>query len=86
MGMTRTIEVDEATAAALELAAADGGLSVGEFVAEFANLVRPDVDGLAELDRRWAAVEAGEESIPHEAVDKWMSTWGTPDFKPWGKG
>ena len=38
---------------------------------------------LAELDRRWAAVQAGEPTIPHEEVVRWLETWGTPAFRPW---
>jgi predicted transcriptional regulator len=43
------------------------------------------LDELAELDRRWAAVEAGEATVPHEKVVRWLETWGTPAFTPWGK-
>jgi predicted transcriptional regulator len=40
---------------------------------------------LAELDRRWAAVQAGELTIPHEEVVRWLQTWGTPAFRPWAE-
>jgi predicted transcriptional regulator len=78
-----TIEVDEATAAELKRWAAERGITVSELVAEF---VPPVTDeDIAELDRRWAAIEAGEPTIPHEEVARWLKTWGTPDYKPWSK-
>jgi predicted transcriptional regulator len=80
---TESIEVDSETAAALKARAAERGMSVAELVAE---LVPPSDDELiAELDRRWSAIEAGEPTIPHEEVRAWLQTWGTPDFKPWSK-
>jgi predicted transcriptional regulator len=42
-----------------------------------------DLDELAELERRWAAIEAGEATIPHDEVVQWLETWGTPAFRPW---
>jgi predicted transcriptional regulator len=82
---TRKIEIDEATAAALEARAADEGVSISELVAQ---LIVPEplslpTDQVAELDRRWAAVEAGEPTVPHEEVVRWLRTWGTPAFRPW---
>jgi predicted transcriptional regulator len=44
-----------------------------------------DSDELAELDRRWAAVRAGEATVPHEEVVRWLATWGTAAFRLWGK-
>jgi predicted transcriptional regulator len=44
-----------------------------------------DLDEIAELDRRWAAVEAGEPTVPHDEVVQWLKTWGTPAFRPWNK-
>jgi predicted transcriptional regulator len=52
-----------------------------------ANLEVPaavDPDELAELERRWAAIEAGEPTVPHDEVVRWLETWGTPAFRPWG--
>jgi len=40
-------------------------------------------DELAELDRRWAAIEAGEPIISNGAVVRWLRTWGSPAFKSW---
>ena len=80
---TESIEVDSEIAAVLKARAAERGISVAEVVAE---LVPPSDDELvAELDRRWAAIEAGEPTIPHDEVCAWLQTWGTPEFKPWSK-
>jgi len=83
----RTIEVDEATACALESSAAERGLSVAELVAGMAALQSAAVvlspEELDELDRQWAAIKAGEPTVPHEDVARWLRTWGTPEFKPW---
>ena len=84
---TRTIELDEATADALESSAAERGVSVSELVAGMTALQSSAVvlssDELDELDRQWAAIKAGEPTIPHEEVARWLDTWGTPAFKPW---
>ncbi len=80
---TETIEVDSETAAMLKARAAERGMSVAELVAE---LIPPsDEELVAELDRRWAAIEAGEATVPHEEVRPWLRTWGTPEFKLWSK-
>jgi predicted transcriptional regulator len=41
-----------------------------------------DLDEIAELDRRWAAIEAGEPRVSHDEVVRWLETWGTPAFRP----
>jgi predicted transcriptional regulator len=80
---TETIEVDSETAAMLKARATERGMSVAELLAE---LVPPsDEELIAELDRRWAAIEAGEPTVPHEEVRAWLHTWGTPEFRPWSK-
>jgi hypothetical protein len=83
----RFIEVDEQTAIALEASAAERGLSVSALVAEMARVAMlhdvPSADDVAELDRRWAAIEAGEPTIPHDSVVRWLRTWGSPAFKSW---
>ena len=83
----RTIEVDAATADTLEARAGERGMSVGELVAELVAFVDShapvDDDEIAELDRRWAAIEAGQPTVPHTEVVRWLETWGTPAFKPW---
>jgi predicted transcriptional regulator len=83
MTAMRAIEVDEATAAALEQSAAEQGVSVAELLAEVAGLLSPSEEDVAELERRWAAVEAGEPTIPQSEVAAWLDTWGTPDYRPW---
>lgn len=88
MPATRKIEVDAATADALEARAAKRGLSVGEMVAELVALDDASVpagpDDIAELDRQWADIKSGAVStVPHEKVARWLETWGTPAFKPW---
>lgn len=85
-GKTETIEVDEATADALRVRAAERGVSVAQFLADIATESRSvtvDSTEIAELDRRWAAIEGGEATVPHEEVVKWLETWGTPAFRPW---
>jgi predicted transcriptional regulator len=87
MSRTRTIEIDSATADELEARAARRGVSVREMVAELVTTdgvtLAADADDLAELDRQWAAIEAGATAVPHDKVARWLETWGTPAFKPW---
>jgi predicted transcriptional regulator len=82
-----TIEVDEPTATALQERADERGLTVADLLAEFAGAERApldiDDDQIAELDRRWLAVQAGSATVPHDRVVRWLETWGTPAFKPW---
>jgi predicted transcriptional regulator len=79
---TETIEVDVETASALRERAARRGVSVSELIAELVPLSDED-ESIAELDRRWAEIEAGEPTVPHEEVERWLRTWGTPEFRPW---
>jgi hypothetical protein len=56
--------------------------------------VRPDADSqrelsesdVAELERQWAAIEAGQPTVPHERVVLWLRTWGSPAFRAWQDG
>ena len=83
---TDIIEVDKATADRLKNRAAELGMSVAEFLAVVASetgAVRVDPIEIAELDRRWAKVEAGARTVRNEEVVGWLETWGTPKFKPW---
>lgn len=82
---TESIELDGATVAALKKQAAERGVSVSQLVAELVPLATDDA-ALAELDRRWAAIERGEATVPHVDVERWLRTWGTPEFRPWNKG
>ncbi len=86
--MTRhTIEVDETTATLLHDRAAERGMSVSDLVAGLVALSEPPIDitpeELADLDRQMAAIDSGEEATyPHEEVERWLLTWGTPEYKP----
>ncbi len=83
----RTIEVDDTTAAALESRAAEVGLSVAELLAEIVaagGAAAETTDaGVAGLGRQWAAVKAGDPTVAHDDVVRWLDTWGTPRFRPW---
>ncbi len=79
---TESVELDRATAAALKERAAERGVSVSQLVAELVPLAAGDA-AIAELDRRWAAIERGEETVPHADVERWLKTWGTAEFRPW---
>ena len=84
---TQTIEVDEATAAALRGRGEAQGMSVAELVAGMTAIsgtpvVLSSVD-LRDLDRQWASIKAGEATVPHDEVTRWLHSWGTPSFKPW---
>ena len=81
---TDTIEVDKATADTLKARAAERGVSVAELLAEMVRevgAVEVDPAEIAELDRRWAKIKAGEATVPHEDVVRWLNTWGTPGAK-----
>lgn len=87
MGTNVKIEVDERTADVLQARAAELGVTVSELIAELATLdsepVVVESDQIAELDRRWKKVEAGQATVPHERVVRWLGTWGTPRFRRW---
>lgn len=83
----RQIEVDPATAEALEARAAAAGLSVRELLAQMVALddaaVKLSPEEAADLDGQWAAVKAGQPTIAHDDVVRWLDTWGTPGFRSW---
>jgi hypothetical protein len=82
---TDTIEVDKATADALRQRAAERGVSVAAFLAEVARERAPreaSADEIAELDRRWARIAAGEATVAHEDVVRWLETWGSAEMAP----
>jgi predicted transcriptional regulator len=87
MRAKRNIAFDDATATSLEERAAERGMSVSDLVREFlardAESAPADAEQIAELDRRWAAIEAGEETVPNERVVRWLQSWGTRSFRPW---
>jgi predicted transcriptional regulator len=84
---TQTIEVDERTAESLKVRARERGVSVAELVADLVTLdsqsIAADSSEIAELDRRWRAVENGRAIVPDAQVVRWLRTWGTPAFRPW---
>jgi hypothetical protein len=84
---TETIVFDEATAAALKERANELGMTVPDLVASYLDEDRmpadADADQIAELDRRWMSVQAGESTVQHKNVVRWLNTWGTPAYKPW---
>jgi predicted transcriptional regulator len=79
---TESIEIDGATATALKERAAERGVSVAQLVAELVPLAVDD-EAIAELDRRWTAIERGQPTVPHAEVERWLRTWGSPEFRPW---
>ena len=80
---TETIEVDAATASELRRRATERGVSVAALIAEMLPLAA-DADSLAELKHQWDLIERGEiATVPHSEVERWLRTWGTPDFRPW---
>jgi predicted transcriptional regulator len=81
---TESIEVDSATASALKTRAAERGVSVSQLVSELVPFAIDD-EAIAELDRRWAAIEAGGATVPQVDVERWLRTWGTPEFRPWSE-
>lgn len=83
MNVKLTVEIDEEAARELERRAAERGVSIGEMIAELAGGRLADKSEIAELDRRWAAVEAGAPMISHDKVVRWLADWGTPSFRPW---
>ena len=84
---TTTLELDEATATALEERASARGISMSELVAEYVDEDRAAVDAnqdqIDELDRRWSAAQSDKPTVPNDRVVRWLETWGTPAFKPW---
>jgi predicted transcriptional regulator len=81
---SHTIEVDEATAATLKTRAAERGVTVSELVAELdSQPIAVESSEIAELDRRWKAVETGRATVANADVVRWLRTWGTPAFRPW---
>jgi predicted transcriptional regulator len=62
-------------------------VSVARLVAELVDHERAplavDSEEIAELDRRWAKVEAGGTTVSHDEVVRWLDTWDTPAYRPW---
>ena len=93
---TKTIEVDAATALALETRAAELGMSVSELVADLAGVAAPtdlenmrrtgrgpwSPNALAEDARRYEAFEQNGEGVPWDEVRAWIRSWGTAQELP----
>jgi len=79
-GKTHGIEVDEATATALRGARRERGLTVPDLLSEFASAGRAALDiaddQVAELDRRWLAVQGDDHPVPHDQVVRWLESVG----------
>ena len=69
---TDSIELDNATAAALKERARERGLTVPDLVAAYLDEdcapANVDADQIAELDRRWKAIQDGAPTVKHDAV------------------
>ncbi len=67
--------------------AAEVGLSVPELLAQMvAAEGAPSALSNAELsalDRQWATIKAGQPTVPHDDVVRWLDIWETPRFKVW---
>lgn len=95
---TETIEVDVATARALETRAAELGVSVSELIADLAGAgaaIPRDLEDmrrmgrgpwspnvLAEDARRYEAFEQGGDGVPWDEVRAWIRSWGTAQELP----
>ena len=90
----RKIEIEAATADALEAQAVARGISVSELLADFVAADRLPLDFeamraagrgpwapeiLAEDARRLAAFQSTREGVPWIEVKAWMQSWGTPN-------
>lgn len=95
---TRTIEIDIATAQALEARAAELGTSVSELISNLAGVSDQPIRDfeemrrasrgpwapsvLAEDARRYEAFERTGEGVPWEEVRTWIRSWGTAQELP----
>jgi predicted transcriptional regulator len=81
------IDLPASLADRVKAAAAESGESVealvGRALEAWLGDETEDTRSLAELERRWAAVQAGEKTVPNDAVVRWLETWGSPSFRPW---
>ncbi|MFI5015295.1 MAG: hypothetical protein ACHQAY_23415 [Hyphomicrobiales bacterium] len=55
---------------------------MSQIVAELVPLA-VDSEAIAELDRRWKAVESGGRTALDDEVELWLQSWGTPAFRSW---
>ena len=85
MAAKRTIEIDADVATLIEKKADEAGLTPAQLVSSLvlADAAEATEAPSSELQRRWAAIESGEATVPHDEVERWLRTWGTAGFKPW---
>ncbi len=86
MGANVSIDIDQHTAAVLEVRASELGVTVPQLIAELAALDSTprdaDAEEIAELDRRAATATPGSR-VPQDRVVQWLRTWGASSFRPW---
>jgi predicted transcriptional regulator len=87
MSESLTLALPPALADRVRAAAAESGESVetvvGRALEAWLEDNAEDARALQQLERRWAAVQAGEATVSHDAVARWLDTWGEAGFKPW---
>ena len=76
MSKTDTLEVDQEVAEVVKARAADRGMTISELLAEWLNLDTQPIalqpGEIAELDRRWKAVEDGRATVSNTEVVRWL--------------
>lgn len=76
------IEIDDRLAARLQKAAAEHGTTVEAFAAEAVESALDHAESWAEDEAAYAQYLQTGESIPLEAAEKWVRSWGTADELP----
>jgi hypothetical protein len=56
---------------------------IGEPTSPKSASVRLLPEEINDLDRQWAAIKAGEPTVAHDDVVRWLDIWGTASFRPW---
>jgi predicted transcriptional regulator len=82
--MTRrfAIEIDDLLAGRLSEAAAKQGTTVEAFAAEAVESAIDQLESWAEDEAAYAQYRQTGESIPLEAAEKWVRSWGAADELP----
>ena len=82
MGATFTIRLDDETAASLRRRAAEEGRPPEEIAASAVEAwVEPTDEDIQAIRAGIADAEAGR-TVPHDAVVRWLRSWGTPEETP----
>ena len=76
------IEIDDGLAARLKDAAAKQGMTVEAFATEAVESALDYAESWAEDEAAYAEYIQTGESIPLEAAEKWVRSWGTADELP----